>query len=243
MIYVGENYNTNSGVLEVTSYDDNLNVGVRFLDTGYECITSSYQIYNGAVLDRMKANVYSVGILGNGVSKIDGKHTREYAVWHEMMKRCYDKKYHSKFPSYIGCVAEDFFKYFPDFTEWVVEQKGFGKAGWDFDKDLLGSGKLYSRDFCVFVPKEINYAFLRWEKKSTKELPTGVRERKGRYEAQSKNHLGELKTKFSGDFQYLADWYKDTKKGYLKFLAEKWKDQLDIRVYDLLINYEFKEND
>lgn len=243
-IKIGNVYETNnSGSFIVEHYINSQNIHIRFLATGYKNIVGGYQIRSGQITDRLLPNVYSIGIIGDCVSKVNGKHTKQYAVWREMLKRCYDQNYQSKFPTYLDCHVEEFFHYLPNFSRWVCEQKGFSEANWDFDKDILGNGKFYSRDFCVFVPKEVNYAFLRWEKRDNSVIPVGVRQRGNSYESRTRDFEGKIITKFSKDIDEIGLWFKHNKRAYLQFLGEKWKDKLDNRVYQKLISYNFEDYD
>lgn len=85
-------------------------------------------------------------------------HTKEYTTWHDMIRRCYDKKNHKKKPTYINCTVSDEWLYFQNFAEW------FGKNYYELqnekvqlDKDIIcKSNKIYSPENCVFVPQSIN---------------------------------------------------------------------------------------
>ena len=70
----------------------------------------------------------------------DGVRLKEYRLWYDMMRRCYDKNKESWCPSYIGCEVSDNFKSFKYFKAWCKKQKGFGNKGWQLDKDILGVG-------------------------------------------------------------------------------------------------------
>lgn len=242
MIHVGEVWETaNFGKMQVLQYIDHTKIKVKFLETGYETFTKGSQIYAGSVRDKLLPTVYGVGVTGDALTKVDGKHTKEYTVWREMLKRAYCPLYQTKFPTYIGCKVEEFFKYLPDFKLWAEDQVGFDQHGWDFDKDILGSrdSKEYSRANCVFVPKEINYAFLKWEAGKQKDLPTGVHEKKGEgFSAKSRDGNGQQSSKFSTSPYIVFRWYKENKEAYLKFLANKWEGLVDDRVIDKLKTYE-----
>lgn len=106
----------------------------------------------------MVALVYGVGINDRSVAAtLNGKPKKEYALWHDMLKRCYFEPYLEKRPTYMGCTVSDNFKYYHLFHVWCQTQVGFGKEGYQLDKDLLiKSNKLYSEDTCVFIPKDLN---------------------------------------------------------------------------------------
>lgn len=103
---------------------------------------------------------------------VDGKKVvkREYNQWAGMKIRAGTHKF------YEGVSLSDKFKSYDSWCEWAKKQKGFmnvepsGKV-WAIDKDILGDGKLYSEDVCVFVPVEINNLI---KSSGNKGLPTGV---------------------------------------------------------------------
>ena len=53
-----------------------------------------------------------------------------------------------------------------------------------------------------------------------------------------RKHLGRFDTP---EEAFLA--YKQAKEAYIKEVANKWKDQIDIRVYEALMKYEVDIND
>ena len=55
------------------------------------------------VKDKLTPTVLGVGFVGEGRFRItiNGKITSEYAVWQNMLARCYSSKYHLKNPTYI----------------------------------------------------------------------------------------------------------------------------------------------
>ena len=123
--------------------------------------------------------------------------------------------------------------------------KGFDKSGFQLDKDILVKGnKLYSPDTCLFVPKEIN-TLLTHRRKDKGLYPVGVsyKPRINRYRAQISKfkkviHLGCFITPEEA-FQA----YKTAKEAYIKEVAEIYKDQIDPRVYEALMNYQVEITD
>ena len=106
---------------------------------------------------------FGVGYLGEGKYKMSEKrkHTDEYDIWHNMIKRCYDPKLHERNPTYKGCTVEDYLLNFQNMGEWI--DKNYYEVPGEqmcLDKDILCKGnKVYSRDTCIFVPQRINKLF------------------------------------------------------------------------------------
>lgn len=251
MIKVGSVFKANNyGDLVVTKYVNALNVYVRFVKTGFETKTTKQQIINGKVRDRFLPSVYGVGIIGNEVTKINGKHTMEYDIWGNMLERCYNSDFHERHPTYISCEASDGFKIFKCFKEWCQNQIGFNcfsdeSNPFVLDKDILIKGnKLYSEDMCVFIPHEINLLLIKCDSKRG-EYPIGVNylKQRNKYRAGiringDRKHLGYYDSPIEA-FQA----YKVAKEHQIKMLANKWKDQIDFRVYKALCEYKVSIDD
>ena len=231
----------NSGDFKVLKYNDSGNVEIQFLKTGFETIARLSNIKKGEVKDPYSPSVYGVGILGTKYpSKINGVQTKGYVLWCGMLQRCYSDVYKKKYPTYEGCEVSDNFKSYEYFYEWCNEQIGFGNEGWHLDKDLLVKGnKVYSEHSCVFIPAEINLVLTKrtalrgkhligvcWSK-TNKAFIAQVSRDRGRSE-----WLGSFNTEIEA-----FNAYKQTKENCIKEQANKWKDEIDPRVYDTLMRY------
>ena len=244
--YEGRVFETkNDGKLRVIEYRGHLDVIVKFEDTGYETTTRANQLRKGEVKDRSLPSVYGVGIIGNGITRVCGVETKDHQLWNSMLRRCYDEKYSNKYPTYKDCEVSDNFKYFPYFKDWCSKQTGFWKEGWQLDKDILVKGnKVYSEDVCAFVPSEVNRLFIKRDSLRG-DLPIGVRYYKKvrKYAAQMSRfkkaiHLGYF---YTPDEAFNA--YKEAKEAYIKEVANKWKYQIDPRVYEALMKYRVEITD
>lgn len=98
---------------------------------------------------------YPVYITAN----IDGRQKRLwicpfYQAWAGMIRRCYSKKFHSIFPTYIDCTVAQEWLRFSAFREWMQNQDWEEKH---LDKDILINGnRIYSKETCVFVSPQLN---------------------------------------------------------------------------------------
>lgn len=246
MKYIGCVFNTNnSGSLVVTQYVNSEEVHVRFINTGYETKAGLGQIRKGNVKDKLTASVYGVGVLGEYPTKINGVHVREYTIWKGILQRCYDTKFQDKYKTYRGVMISDNFKNYQYFKEWCNMQVGFDQDDWQLDKDILVRGnKLYSEDTCCFVPREINTLFTKRDSKRG-DYPIGVcyDKQTNKFKAgitiQGKSSgLGYFKTPEEAFYAY-----KEAKEVLIKSLANKWKDNLDEKVYEALMNYQVSITD
>lgn len=103
--------------------------------------------------------VYGIGINDADYvvsTKANGKHVTcpFYRAWHNMMKRCYDRKCQEKQPTYKGCIVSYEWHRFSVFRAWMEKQDWQGN---ELDKDILLPGnKVYSPHNCMFVTRQIN---------------------------------------------------------------------------------------
>lgn len=106
-----------------------------------------------------KKLVYGVGIndANYEVRPKASNHTCYFYVrWQSMLKRCYYTKFQSSQPTYANCKVCDEWHSFVAFKSWMESQDWEGKH---LDKDLIGDGKLYSPDTCVFISQALNNLF------------------------------------------------------------------------------------
>ena len=237
----------NSGDFKVLKYNDAKNVEIKFLKTGYETTVQLGNIKSGKVKDPYSPSVYGVGVAGTKYQPtINGVKTKEYKLWQSMLERCYSDNSKKKYPTYEGCEVSDKLKSYEYFYEWCHKQVGFDNQGWHLDKDSLVKGnKVYSEDSCVFIPKEINTLLTKRESSrgehligvhwcnTKKAFVAQVNKNKGRSE-----YLGIFKTEIEA-----FNAYKQAKESFTKEQAEKWKDEIDDRAYNALMNYEVEITD
>ena len=60
----------------------------------------------------------------------------------------------------------------------------------------------------------------------------------GKFRARHRGHIGLFDTEVEAFYAY-----KEDKEKYVKYLAEKYREQIDFRVYNALMNYEVKITD
>ena len=237
----------NSGDFKVLKYNNSANVEIQFLNTGFEMVVQLTNIKSGSIKDPYSPSVYGVGVLGTKYPISEGgRNTKEYTLWNNMLKRCYSDALKKKRPTYEGCEVSDNFKSYEYFYEWCHKQVGFGNEYWQLDKDLLVKGnKVYSEYTCVFIPKDINLLLTKreasrgeyligvcWHKKDKVFVAT-VNKNRGKRE-----NLGSFDTELEA-----FNAYKTAKELYIKELANKWKDRIDPRAYNALMDYQVEITD
>ena len=247
MAEVGSLVKTNNfGYLLITRYVSSREVYSKFIDTGYEVKTTMQQLLKGNINDRLKPTVFGVGVIGECLT-VDscGNRLKEYQVWKGMLERCYSDKFQAKKPTYKGCIVSENFVCYLYFKKWCNKQIGFDQVGWHLDKDILSKGnKVYSEDTCCFVPQEINSLLVRSNATRGK-YPLGVSylTRLGMFEASvslggRNKRIGRF---YNAQEAFYA--YKEVKESYIKEVANKWKDQIDPRVYNALMSWNIEITD
>ena len=236
-----------SGDFKIVKYNNSTNVEIQFLKTGYETAVELGNIKKGDVKDPYVPSVFGVGITGTKyLITISGVKTREYALWKNMLQRCYSDAYRNKRPTYEGCEVSENFKHYSYFYEWCHKQIGFGNQGWHLDKDLLTKGnKVYSEDSCIFIPSEINTLLIK-RAASRGEYLIGVSWHKTRKAFVAKVNKSKGGSEYLGLFNTEIEAfkaYKKAKESFVKEQANKFKSQIDPRAYNALMNYEVDIDD
>lgn len=246
MKYEGKIFKTTKyGDLVITKYIDNHNVQVKFINTNYETTAHICHIRNGLVKDRLFPSLYGVGVVGDASTIIDGVVLKECKLWRGIIARCYNSGFHKNSPTYKDCSVSENFKYYPFFQDWCNKQIGFNEDGWHLDKDILIKGnKVYSEDTCCFVPQEINGLFIKNDAVRG-DLPIGVwyNKRDRKYVAQMSRFKEKIRLGYFSTPEEAFYTYKTAKEAYIKEVANKWKDQIDLRVYEALMKYQVEITD
>lgn len=158
-----------------------------------------------------------------------------YRTWLNMLKRCYNLNSQCSRPTYIGTTVCDEWLKFSNFLKWFDDNY---VEGYQLDKDIFGTGKLYSPETCIFIPLWLN-SFILDHGTKRGEYPIGVYlERKSKkFKAQCSNpitnkheHLGRFET---CDLAHQT-WLNKKLEHCLTMKSEL--DNIDSRLYDAVTN-------
>ncbi len=198
-------------------------------------------------------SIYGVGYLGEGnyKSKENGKITRVYTTWHNMLNRCYDEEFHKKQSTYIGCEVSEEFYNFQAFGDW--DSDNFYQIEGEkmcLDKDILYKhNKIYSPETCIYVPNTINLLFTKRQNDRGESAIGTHHYKNGKYMVKcnminpktgksKKEHLGYYNTELEA-FQV----YKYHKEKNVKMVADYFKRDIPQTLYDGLYKYEVEIDD
>lgn len=247
--YEGSVFKTkNYGDVVVLDYYNARDVTIKFLNTSNVRKTGTSELKKGEIRDNEAFPVYVVGVM-DIPNELRRYHPvpKEYSIWNGIRQRCYNENTRDKLPTYKDVEMSENFKFYSYFKEWCNQQVGFNEDGWQLDKDILSKGvKLYSEDTCCFVPPEINYLILKADRIRGK-YPIGV------YHDTSKIHKRfSARVSKNGKHKRFGSYltpeeafavYKREKEKYIKEVANKWKDKIDPRVYEALMNWTIEITD
>ena len=248
-----ERINSFGSKMVIKDYRGAMDIDVYFPEYDWVFKHSIYTHFkNGKVKCPYEPRVYGVGYIGEGKykAKENGKHSDEYIIWHHMLTRCYDPKFHEKRPTYDGCKVEDYLLNFQHMGEWI-ENNYYEVPGevMHLDKDILCKGnKVYSRKTCIFVPERINELFTKRDNARGKD-PIGVDQLpSGNYQVRCNNgygkkiYLGSYSTKEEA-FQV----YKEYKESLIKGTIDEYKGKIPEPHYsklrEAMYNYEVEIDD
>lgn len=190
---------------------------------------------HGSGCQKCAANDKKKKIFGVGINDCEFSSNKKFAiVWRDMIQRCYDSNFISINPTYLGCSVCDEWLYLSNFKEWF--DKNYIE-GYQLDKDILVKGnKVYSPETCCFVPREINYLFI----KNTK-IRTNVRASRSKYRADIKIrkkyiNIGSFDTKEEAE-----EAYAKTRINLIKQYAEEYynANKITFKVYHAMMNYKY----
>lgn len=242
--YEGKIFKSNNfGDFKVIEYIDFKNVVIEFVETKFVTVTTTQQIRFGEVRDLLYPSVEGIGIndLEFTETHMQPRHPYYY-MWVNMLRRSHNV--YSTY-AYAGASCDKNWIYFSKFIEDISNIENHIKGvedSWQLDKDILVKGnKHYSKETCCFVPKEINSLLVSARQRRGK-LPVGVGYNKRdklftstvSIEGKRKS-LGCYKDEISA-FQA----YKLAKEQHIKYIADKFKDEIASNVYEALYNWEIE---
>ena len=239
----GEIRTGNYGLMKIIEYTTYSNITVKF-KTGSIVKTSYGNFKNGITKDPLFPSIYNVGYFGIGKYKaqINGKNTLEYQTWHNMIQRCYDPHCMNRQPTYQNTTVCKSWHNFQNFAEWF--HKNYYKISderIELDKDLIKKGnKIYCPEFCSFVPKSINLLLTKSDKARGK-YPIGVIFRKENQKYTSQLSYSRNRRVYLGYFSsplQAFNAYKIAKEKQIKIMTNKFREVLNINVYNFLMQYE-----
>lgn len=237
-------------IVKYTAYKE---IIVEFQDDYNALVSTRYDHFlDGSVKNPYYPSVYGKGMIGNKYpSVVNGKKTKEYQAWVNILQRCFDKEYKDKHYTYkdVTCCKE--WLLFENFYEWMHSQENFDKwlnnNRWAVDKDIIvKDNKTYSPNTCCLVPHNINLLFTK-NNKCRGTLPIGVEKYRNKFKSSCMNPFTN-KRDFLGCYEtieFAFQAYKEYKEYLIKQIAkiEFGNGNITRRCYDAMIKYIVKIDD
>lgn len=243
-VEIGKTYPTKrNGLMRVIEIMEGNKSKVMF-ENGYTTITQNVNIFRGFVKNPYYPSVFGVGFIGEG--KYDSTTKDVYERWRGMLQRCYDEKSRHLYRSYAGAIVYEEWKCLQNFGAWYEENYNPEiMQDWDLDKDILGGeNKIYSPETCCFVPAPINNVLVKASGVDNG-YPTGVVKKLNKYYVCFYKGGEPFNSPGYNTVEEASSVYAFEKDKYICELVEEYKNRLDPRACDKLINYRtkvFKEN-
>ena len=244
-----ETINNFGSKMVIKEYRSTRDVDVYFPKYNWVAKNTRYDNFkNGKIKCPYEPRYFGVGYLGEGKYTVseNGKLKKEFKIWYDMIKRCYDPKYQEEHSTYKGCKVEDYLLNFQYMAEWINENY-YEVSGEKMclDKDILYKGnKVYSRETCIFVPERINLLFVK-SNKSRGDSPIGTYPLpSGNYRAMCSNGYGKnIPLGVYSTPEEAFRRYKQCKENYIKQVADEYKGRIPDKLYNALYNYEVEIDD
>ena len=240
-------YNNDGEKMMIVKYSNANDIDVKFEDGTIIKHNAYNNFKKGNIKNPYFPSFYGVGFIGNGKFKPfdeNGKPTKCYIAWKNMMKRCYCLKCHKNRPRYSHCTVDEEWWNFQVFAEWYYSHYyEIENEQMALDKDILNKGnKVYSANTCVFVPSSINNLFVKSNNKRG-EYPIGVTKNGSKFQARLNKGNEQIYLGIYTTPEEAFQVYKKAKESYIKEVAEKYKQKIPHEAYEALMNYEVEIDD
>lgn len=244
------NHNKFGSIMQIIEYNSSTDILINFPEYNWMTKTTYGNFKKGEVKCPYEKRYCGVGYIGEGKYKMseNGKLTKYYRIWYNMLNRCYNNKIHDKFPTYKDCYVCDEWLNFQIFAEWCDENfYSVNNEIMCLDKDILNKrNKMYSPNTCVFVPNRINTIFIKSDKKRGN-LPIGVTTFKGCDKFRAICHtVDDYKLVHLGVFCTIEEAfkvYKQYKETMIKRLADEYQNYIPNKLYQAMYNYKVEIDD
>ena len=249
------NINNFGSEMIIVGYRTNKDIDVYFSEYNYIVKNKRYHNFKkGNIRCPYERSTYGIGCIGEGDYRVseNGKITRVYNTWHNMLQRCYDEEYHEKYPTYIGCKTDENWHNFQNFGEWDSENY-YEVEGQQMhlDKDILVKhNKIYSPETCIYVPQAINKLFVKNDKnRGESAIGTNYHKRDKIYQTHCSiinPETGKSKYEYLGIYETeieAFEVYKCYKERNIKEIADYFKKEIPVELYDALYKYEVEITD
>lgn len=240
--------------MKIVEYNKSDDIVVEFQDEYKTKVRSIYGNFkSGSIKNPYYPSVYGVGIIGTKYPRsVNCRNIKEYETWRQILRRCFDKEFKNRQPTYNNVDCCDEWLSYEKFYEWLHNQPNFDKwyngKRWAVDKDIfVKRNKVYSPEMCCLVPQNVNCLFLKREAERGL-YPIGVRYKDG------DGFLASCHNPFTNRREELGSYstpekafnaYKCYKEDLIKKVAEiEYKaGNITKECYEAMMNYKVEIDD
>ena len=249
-----KNINTFGSEMIIVKYRTNKDIDVYFPKYNWTFKGTTYSnVKKGEIKCPYEPRVYGVGYVGEGEYKCreNGKDTKVYRTWYDMLRRCYDEKNLKRNPTYVNCKVSESFHNFQNFAKWYYDNYyQIEGERMELDKDILVKhNKIYSPETCVFVPETINLLFTKRQNDRGESVIGTSLYKNGKYVVHCSlinPETGKSKSKYLGTYDTeieAFEVYKYYKEKNIKEVADYFKNKIPNKLYNVMYNYEVETTD
>ena len=250
-----KNINTFGSEMIIVKYRTNKDIDVYFQKYNWTFKGTTYSNFKkGEIKCPYEPRVYGVGYVGEGEYKCreNGKDTKVYRTWYDMLRRCYDEKNLKRNPTYVNCKVSKSFHNFQNFAKWYYDNYyQIEGERMELDKDILVKhNKIYSPETCVFVPETINLLFTKRQNDRGESVIGVTYNKRDKKYATRCNLLnpetGKSKSKYLGTYETQEkafEVYKYYKEKNIKVVADYYKNKIPNKLSNAMYNYEVETTD
>lgn len=158
--FIGEVHkNTKGHEFEIIEIHKNQKRKIKFINTGYEIVTTTKEIKSGQIRDWYAPDVCGVGVVTDKFK--DKSNHYLHGRWSMMLARCYNPNCKSyKDYGALGVTVCKEWHYFPNYIKDIEslpnahKLKGKDSKNWHIDKDIkIPGNKVYSKDTVMIISK------------------------------------------------------------------------------------------
>lgn len=244
--------NNQGCLMKIVEYNGYSDIVVEFQDQYKHKTHTSFGVFKrGQLKNPYYPEVFGKGIIGE---KYNNKNQlKEYNIWCNMLRRCYDEKYQMAKPTYKECSVCKEWLLFDNFYNWIHSQENFDKwlngERWAIDEDIIIKGnKVYSSDACCLIPENINALFTK-RQNDRGDYPIGVS-----YHKKMNKFIARVNNPFINGCERIGYYntpekafyaYKKAKEEIIKQVAEIEynKGNITKRCYEAMMNYQVEITD
>ena len=246
------NYNKFGSKMIISKYYNNRNVDIHFPKYNWTIKHRYYcEFQKGQIKCPYETRYLGVGYIGEGQYKTvdsQGKHSKCFTTWYNMLMRCYNtENIHERNYVYGQCYVCDEWLNYQNFAKWYYDNIYYvGDEQMCLDKDILfKNNKEYSDYYCIFVPQSINKLFTKTDKLRG-EYPIGVYYYKNTNKFKAQYNNGRKHRVSLGYFNTVEEAfeeYKRYKEQYIKSVADEYKTYIPRELYKAMYEYEVEIDD